>query len=456
MTTVNINITSSVGFRNSFDAINGPPTYLQTIQDLEGNLYTPYPTPTRSLTVSAVNDFVVYLTQPAEAQTVYLTNSGNSALTITSVQFTSQEVTPIYTFGPGWVSSSTTIASGSTASFQLSYSGSKKGNFVNSFVVKSNNDAGTIKVVTNQYVGTLFDYTVIPSGMNETLTRWGQQAISTFTITPLTDIVTSLNASLTGSSGYRLGTITTGSVELIFDCSEIGNTNGTYNGTLSVTANELTKTINNSVVVSIDTTQYRHIASWLSPTSYDNSVIGMSYDVIGGVKILTIGVGSGGDDTPEYTAGGSIFISTSTLGIAASEIVEIYPYWREVYKISLDGTERRYEANASNRVKLSSDISYASYFGEYESQGSMFVVDDDGYGNLTIRMNHLRETSNDESLARTLDNLTRAFYYYSESDLPSRYTNAQPAPILDGTVTEQFVGFYNNGQVVTAIAPLPR
>jgi hypothetical protein len=455
MTTVNINITSSVGFRNSFDAINGPPTYLQTIRDLEGNVYSPTLTPTKTLEVSELDDFIVYLTRASNTQTVYLTNSGNSVLTITSVQFTSKEVTPIYTFGAGWVNSSTTIASGSTATFQLRYAGSKQGNFINSFVIKSNNDFGNFKITTNQKVGTLFDYTIEPANMTNTLARWGQQTVSTFAITPLIDSVTLLDASLTGSSGYRLGTVNTGSVELLFDCNEVGNVDGTYTSVLSVTANGITKTINNSVRVLIDDVQFRHIASWISPASYDNSIVGMSYDIIGGVKTLTIGVGAGGNDTPEYTAGGSIFISTSTLGLASAEIIEVYPYWREVYKIELDGTENRYQANTSTRVKLSGDVAYASYFGEYESHGTICIVDDDSFGNLTVRMNHLRETAGTESLDRTLDNLTRSFYYYSSSDIPSRYANTQPGPILDGTVTEQFTGFYNNGQVVTSIVSLP-
>ena len=455
MTTVNINITSSVGFRNSFDAINGPPTYLQTIQDLEGNLYTPFPTPTKTLGVSELDDFIVYLTRASNTQTVYLTNSGNSALTITSVQFTSQDVTPIYSFGAGWVNSSTTINAGTSRSFQLSYQGDRVGEFVNSFTIKSNNDAGNFKVTTIQKVDTVFDFGIEPSAMAEIIENYGAQRYQDFTIIPYYGTVNSISASLTGDPGYSVQVIDNQTVRVTFDTNEVGNADGTYESVLSITVNGVTKTVNNAAVVLIDDTQYRHIASWISPASYDNSIVGMSYDIIGGVKTLTIGVGAGGNGTPEYTAGGSIFISTSTLGLAGAEVLEVYPYWGEVYKIELDGTENRYQANTSTRVKLSGDVAYASYFGEYESHGTICIVDDDGYGNLTIRMNHLRENAETESLNRTLDNLTRSFYYYSSSDVPSRYANTQPGPILDGTVTEQFTGFYNNGAVVTSIVSLP-
>ena len=455
MSTVNLQISSYIGFRNSFDQIVGPATYLQTIQDLEGSISTPAPTPTRTLAVSTVSDFLVYTSLPPSSKTVTLSNVGNSTLTVTSITFTSNSVTPSAVFGSGWVGSSTTINAGTSRSFQLSYQGDRAGEFVNSFTIKSNNDTGNFKVTTIQKVDTVFDFSIEPSAMAEIIENYGAQRYQDFTIIPYYGTVNSVSASLAGDPGYSVQVIDNQTVRVTFDANEVSNADGTYESVLSITVNGFTKTVNTAVVVSIDDTQYRHIASWISPASYDNSIVGMSYDIIGGVKTLTIGVGAGGNDTPEYTAGGSIFISTSTLGLASAEIIEVYPYWREVYKIELDGTENRYQANTSTRVKLSGDVAYASYFGEYESHGTICIVDDDSFGNLTVRMNHLRETAGTESLDRTLDNLTRSFYYYSSSDIPSRYANTQPGPILDGTVTEQFTGFYNNGQVVTSIVSLP-
>ena len=101
MSTVNLQISSYIGFRNSFDQIVGPATYLQTIQDLEGSISTPAPTPTRTLAVSTVSDFLVYTSLPPSSKTVTLTNLGNSTLTVTSITFTSNSVTPSAVFGSG-------------------------------------------------------------------------------------------------------------------------------------------------------------------------------------------------------------------------------------------------------------------------------------------------------------------------------------------------------------------
>ena len=96
----------------------------------------------------------------------------------------------------------------------------------------------------------------------------------------------------------------------------------------------------------------------------------------------------------------------------------------------------------------------------------MFIVEHDGEGNVGVFMNGLRELSGDVSFDTTLDNLTRAFYYYSEAD-GTRYTGpyAQPTnlypPILAyENQTNVFRGFRlnqatNEAQVDTYLAPYP-
>jgi hypothetical protein len=96
----------------------------------------------------------------------------------------------------------------------------------------------------------------------------------------------------------------------------------------------------------------------------------------------------------------------------------------------------------------------------------MFIVEHDGEGNISVQMNNLRELSGEPTFDTTLDNLTRAFYYYSEAD-GTRYTGpyAQPVasypPILAyENQTNVFKGFRYNQSTNTAIvdtylAPYP-
>ena len=87
----------------------------------------------------------------------------------------------------------------------------------------------------------------------------------------------------------------------------------------------------------------------------------------------------------------------------------------------------------------------------------MFLVDDDGQGNLTIALNQLQTNLTEiAGFNRTLKNLTRAFHYYSAVDEPARYYQLDPAPILDGTVTRFFYGFDNSGTALTSIVDLPK
>ena len=64
----------------------------------------------------------------------------------------------------------------------------------------------------------------------------------------------------------------------------------------------------------------------------------------------------------------------------------------------------------------------------------MFLVHDDGLGNLIIDLNSVREYSGDEAFDATLDNLTRAFHYYSAKDVGGRIKNLIQYPIV-GAIT---------------------
>jgi hypothetical protein len=222
-------------------------------------------------------------------------------------------------------------------------------------------------------------------------------------------------------------------------------------------------------IISLTPGSYENYGSWLSPVSYYNSVVGISYDNIDGRRTLTIGIGTGGENVNEYARGGAPFVNLNGLGISGSELSPAYLYWSNVYRIPLnqsgDNVPRIYETKDYLVKQL--DVEYGSYFGDYASQGSMFIVHDDGRGNLRIEMNRLRELSTDEDLNATLQNLSRALYYYSGVDVPSRFPanesgNIDKEPFTpggdykpEGNLTRMFLGFLRNGNVVTTIVDIP-
>jgi hypothetical protein len=160
--------------------------------------------------------------------------------------------------------------------------------------------------------------------------------------------------------------------------------------------------------------------------------------MIDGEKTLTIGVGMGGDGSPEYDAGGEIYLDMRNIGIGGDNMDNPYIYWAEAYRFRNlgTGTAKTYLSGAKDddRVylyqgKFTEERNYSYYFGSERSFGSMFIVQDDGLGNIVVSLNNLREHSEDEEFNVTLDNLTRVFHYYSEKDIGGRIVNLVQYPI---------------------------
>jgi hypothetical protein len=265
-----------------------------------------------------------------------------------------------------------------------------------------------------------------------------------------------------------------------FDNNTVNNvTTGVYTSTILISGiyGGLTgskSTVNTANIV-IDADRFKNLGYWISPASSYNSIIGVSYDLINNEKFLTIGVGVGADNTPTYDAGGSAYASIITLGIKAGPLAvrnNSYFGWANVWRFPITGVATTLLSNASNsagyiyKEKTTTGLDYEYYFGSDSSNGCMFIVEHDGEGNISVLMNNLRELSGDPTFDATLDNLTRAFYYYSEAD-SIRYTGpyAQPVasypPILAyENQTNVFKGFrYNqstNSAIVdTYLAPYP-
>ena len=462
---VNLTIGSAIGFRQvgggaENGAIIGPFPTVQTIRDLEGNVYNYGDAQRAILEVNPPAPFYVYPYSDSPVQTVTMNNIGNIPLVITSasdITFSSDNVTAILT-----ATFPISVPPSGSATFGLAYSSTEPGNYVNFFIINSNHYSRKYKVITEQIVGNTFSVRSIPTSVITTTTVLGQQFLTTIELIPVLngvdnfDTVLEFTASLDGNDGW---TATTGvnSVNLIWDPDKVNNLNNTTIGyvstlTIAPTGASLVS-ITNTAYVNIDYTKYRNLSTWISAAASYNSLIGISFDIFNGDKTLTIGVGAGGDGTPIYADGGDRFALMRNLAIGASTIDIPYPYWSTVYSITLleAGTYLSGEIGGDGAPmymkKITNGLNYADYFGYEQSVGSMFVVTYDGYATVNVEINNLRELSGDTEFDATMENLTRAFHYYSTIDAPARYYQLEN-PISGDPRTRLFRGF-----VATAITP---
>jgi hypothetical protein len=81
---------------------------------------------------------------------------------------------------------------------------------------------------------------------------------------------------------------------------------------MNVTVNSIQKVV--PVTVTLNAAQSYNIGGWLGPQAYDNAIVGFSYDMIGGQKYLTIGIGMGSDGSPTLNNGGTNFAYSTNLG----------------------------------------------------------------------------------------------------------------------------------------------
>jgi len=347
-----------------------------------------------------------------------------------------------------------TLAAGASQNIELAYYGTDIGDFTSYLTIETTAGISTVTLFTNQIV---LDETVEVRASTTTFivntTELGKSVTETIFLTPVfngipdTDYPLNIVTSLAGDPGWE---VTTGSnsVSITWDPDLVNNANSTtpYTSVLTISALSDIISVTNSSTVNIDYTQYKNLSTWISPAASYNSVVGVSFDIFAGVKTLTIGVGAGGDGTPIYAAGGAAFAVLRNLAIGTATIEQPYPYWSTVYSIPLvsAGTYRSGEIGGDGfpmyMRKTTEGLNYADYFGYEQSVGSMFVVEYDGYGTVNININNLRELSGDAEFDITMENLTRAFHYYSAIDYPTRYYQLE-TPQPGDLRTQLFRGF---------------
>lgn len=138
-----------------------------------------------------------------------------------------------------------------------------------------------------------------------------------------------------------------------------------------------------------------------------------------------------------------------------------YAYWLEVYRIKLSNTPSTYRSinylikDYSPVTESGYGMRYGDFFGAAGTSlyQSMFLVTNDGFGNLNIAINPKLRSPSSASDNTTLNYLSELYYYYSER--AERLTNLDTGPIGDGSQTKVFTGFNASGQVQTRLAAFP-
>jgi len=247
----------------------------------------------------------------ATAQTITLTNYGNIDITISAITptLTGGVVAHIDTNGLGNFKL-TAGTPGPAKTFTLYYTGSNAGSYSNYVYIDSNADNSRATINTKQIIS---GFVLTPASFSQTVLSPGKLS-QQFVITNAASYVDYSYSIVLGGTGFSV-TKTEFGPTFTFDST--GLSNGTYSITLRVTVNGFSATATATVVLDIET---RHIGEWISPRSPYNAIVGMSYDVVGGIRQLTIGVGRGGDGELELyqqsDATKAINIE-STLGINA-------------------------------------------------------------------------------------------------------------------------------------------
>lgn len=473
-TATRLTITSAVGFRRPEYTIQAPKPIMTTTFTLNGDTF---PDPAlgtiKVLTASTPVDFLLYPGGTSDPQEIYLTNSGNADIELTApyIRQSRNGGLEAELGGPLADADPKIIPAGSTGTFTLAYSGIESGEFSNWIVITSDADNPFLKILTSQ---TVFDSTyfyVNPGSITDEINDpisyrdYNFEIIPTVNGEPDTTAEISVTGTITGN-GWEVINEGINSIGARLKLSSFST--ATYNAVLSIAGVGATFNVPLSVDVDIDfETENLHYTSWTSPISSDNSIIAVSIDRVADQNILTIGVGLGGDGTPVYANGGSMWNDIDALGHLGGDIL-LTPYvgWAEGYRFPLlaDGTDRTYLSGATDadgnylyKRKFTETLNYGDYFGTDESERTMFIVENRGNGDIRIFLNELREYSGNEDFDKTLYNLTRAFDYYSESDVGGRITNLVQYPFNSSTVytantsttplppgetrTNQFIGF---------------
>jgi hypothetical protein len=336
-TFVDLTVTGNINYNYSSGSL-GPTPYGVAAPPVVATLTSSFGTggnvvqATKTLSVSPSSlNYTWYTGTTPATQTVTLTNNGNTTLTISGIQYTDNgntKETASYAWTQTGEFSTIAISPNASVTFSLTYNQTtlSLGSFNNQITIISDNDAGPVSIPVGITVNAVpYDFEVIPSPVNATITTYNLVAYQFSCVDGLGGSHATYSATLTGAnaSSFTLDQSSPTGPLIKFDPTSVGNVNNNtvYSTTLSVTitgtaygvTGTSTKTVPINLTCNVPANQ--NIGFWVSPLAYYDSVIGFSYDVIAGVKHITIGVGMG-DGCPDLNNGGQPYVNVSNLNYA--------------------------------------------------------------------------------------------------------------------------------------------
>lgn len=248
-----------------------------------------------------------------------------STATITAIQLSNYGADVAYNAIPPVV-----IPPGETRYFDIVYykfqvTSRNIGTFINSLKIVSNNTNGDLVIpisvtVTKPDFAVDPDRTTVVSSLQsyrsiyetfKLVSKFGR--ITSFQVTPVT-AVPGFTVEKLPTSGYptlRLKytpvDVTDGQYQFVVNVVATGVD---INGVVSTASNTLTWTVNQNI-------QDSHLGHWLSAKGANNSVVGISYDIIDSTRYITIGVGMGGDGSTRLGTTGLNFVNIDNLNYTA-------------------------------------------------------------------------------------------------------------------------------------------
>jgi hypothetical protein len=324
-----LEVTNTFIYEYSTGAINAPQP-ATTVQKSLGDTTIPIVLPTKVLSVSTPSAYSWVTGQTSSAQTVNITNSGNSTATVSSITFSNASgITQVTNFTGLGGSTTFTLDPSQTKSFTLAYSGSAIGGPYNSsFTVNSNNDTGPITIATSQTITRIpFGATISPASISTVLTNF-DTVIQDFLIQSTNGDTFTYGAELLniisppGAVGWTLEQGTSRPVGPRVSFSPAGTNVGSFSASVNLFVNVVSSVSGENqtflipFIVDCILPTSGNLGTWLSPMGPDNSVIGISYDVVGPERYLTIGIGMGADGSVQLNQGGIGSVDVNNLGLS--------------------------------------------------------------------------------------------------------------------------------------------
>ena len=279
------------------------------------------PVEKRIISIATTTNFTGLTTSTSSTRLVEIKNRGNALVSITGI-------TQISGAGGNLVVSPLTanIAPNSTGTFTMYYqTGDFPGTYYFNNEITGNMDSGSTKFLTKLVLTPWpFGFTVEPTSFSTTSTD-ATPIDFQVTITPakfqdITQSTIQFVQDLSGMTpasplpaGYTLNLGDNKNFTVNFNPK--GKVPAIYTAIVGIYCNGVTKHV--TFTVDSQMPPDGNLGSWISARGYDNAVVGMSYDVIGGIRYLTVGIGSGAALSPTLSNYDGINVKSLGTGTTA-------------------------------------------------------------------------------------------------------------------------------------------